>query len=75
MAVEIVDVAEASGTAGTYNFTAKAYGVIVGLAIGILNGNGYLRVTNAMSLRVISRLSSIRPRENSLRSSMSLKKF
>jgi hypothetical protein len=47
MSVEIVDVAEASGTSGTYTYNTKAYGVIVGLAIGILNGNGYLRVTNS----------------------------
>jgi len=52
MAVEIVDVSETAGSSGTYTYSTKAYGVIVGLAIGALNGNGYLRITNSAGVLI-----------------------
>jgi hypothetical protein len=52
MAVEIVDVTEAPGGTASYTYNTKSYGVIVGLAIGTFNGNGYLRITNSAGVVV-----------------------
>lgn len=51
MAVEIVDVARTSSD-GSYTYSTKSYGVLVGIAIGFLNGNGYLRITNSSGVVV-----------------------